>query len=299
MLVLSGVYVKSKIVKNIVLLTLIIVISIAGFSSYSFLASRNVQRDLRGLLEPKIKNTTPLAKAIQDAPKGPIVIPADWPIISIWNPEGVFNRYSDQDSYRDVAIRSIEIAFGHRPELLNWGVRYPFLIPIAIHIFIVGITSFGFGAFLLKTVSVRSTQSFLQHVLISALYAYAITICFQGGRMLWGSGAWGGRYFGRIFNPIGPFALYLFFGLCIAIYLYCIFATAGFHVRRHPKAKKQTCIKCHYNLQRLTGNCPECDLEIGAYIPSKIRINHWYLAAMFIITFFSPVMVASVYSIFG
>jgi len=290
---------KSNIFKKIILSCLIVAVGILGFSSYSFLASRTVQRDLRDLLDSKIQSPTPLARAAKNAHKGPVVIPAYWPIRSIWNPEGVFSHYTDQDSYRDVAGRSIEIAFGRRPELLDWGVRYPFLIPIAIHIFIVGSASLGLKFFLLKTISIRSTKSLVQYVLTTALYACAITISFQSGRMLWGSGAWGGRYFGRMFNPVGPFALYLFFGLWVAIYFYCVLTTAGLQVRRNPKAKKQTCIKCGYGLEGLEGKCPECGLEIGAFIDSKWRINHWYLAGMFLVTFFSPVMVASVYSVLG
>ena len=81
------------------------------------------------------------------------------------------------------------------------------------------------------------------------------------------------------------------------MYLYCVIGTARLRVRRRPNAKNNTCIGCGYTLDGIVGNCPECDLEAGAYVKSKLRINHWYLAAMFVITFLSPVMVASVYGV--
>ncbi len=275
-------------------------IVVAGFASYSFIASRSVQQDLRNWLTTRLHNESLSPKPGEPGypPKGSIRLPANIEVVSVWSPEGVFNQYSDQDTYPEVVVRSIEIAFGNRPELLDWGMRYPFLIPAVIHFGFIGFLPLEVKLARSKTLSIRSGRSFAKHAMIAAFYAYVITVLFQSGRMLWGSWAWDFKYFGRFSYPYGPFALYLFFGLCIFMYLYCVIGTAGLQVRRKPTAKKQTCIRCGYGTEGLD-RCPECDLEVGAFIPSKWRVNHWYLAAMFVVTFFSPVMVASVYSFFG
>ena len=209
---------------------------------------------------------------------------------------GAFNHYADQDTLVDVAVRSIWIAVGLRSDILGWKLPFPFLIPFVIHLGVVWSLLIGVRAGRIRSVVFTSDRSFGERALSAAIYAYVITVFFQSTRMIWGSEAWDGAYF--VSYEYGWPAFYLFFGLCVAMYLYCVIGTAGLQVRRKPTAKKQACIGCGYGTEGLD-RCPECDLEVGAFIPSKWRVNHWYLAAMFVVTFFSPVMVASVYSVFG
>ena len=283
-------------------LFLTIAVSFAGFASYSFVASRSVQRDLRDWLELRLDGLESLPPRMGEpgySSDGLVTLPADIEIVSSWSPEGVFNRYTDQDTYPEVAARSVEIAFGNQPELLDWGVRYPFLIPAAIHLGIVGLLPLGMKLRRDRGISVRLDRPYGKRALLAAFYAYAFTVFFQGGRMLWGSWSWDFQYFGRYQYPYGPFALYLFFGLFIAMYLYCVVGTAGLQISRTPGGVGRRCIRCKYSVEGDGGVCQECGLEEGAWIPSRWRINHWYLGAMFVVTFFSPVLVASVYSVFG
>lgn len=185
------------------------------------------------------------------------------------------------------------------PSVEIWGVfmPFPFLLPFVIHITLV-----WFAPVIVGLVSGRSiaykVQGYDIRVLTSAVYAYFIVVFFQSTRMFWGSQMWEpGSYLNS--HRFGWTILYILLGLCIAIYIYCVIGTAGLQVRWKPTAKKQNCIKCGYGLEGTQGKCPECDLEIGAFVDSKWRINHWYLAAMFMATFFSPVLVASVYSVLG
>ena len=181
----------------------------------------------------------------------------------------------------------------------RWGlfsIVEPFFIPFGIHIFVVFMVRFILGLDCWRKPGPRQSRFYCSHLLYSSVYAYLVMICFQSARMLWANEMVGvGAYLNH--PQIGNLSLYILLGMCILMYLYCVIGTARLQVRRRPNAKSNTCIGCGYTLDGIDGNCPECDLEAGAYVKSKLRINHWYLAAMFVITFLSPVLVASVHGV--
>ncbi len=288
-----------KISRNKISLTAVMGVVFLGFVSYSLLASRNVERMLFDWVGPVVysENVIPDLND-EEFHANRITLPLSFDFVEIGTrpKNGAFNRYADQDTFVDVAMRSVWIAVGLRSDILGWKLPFPFLIPFVIHLGAVWALPALVRVGQFRRVVYQPGFSFGKHALIAAIYAYVLTVFFQSARMIWGSEAWDLKYF--VSYEYGWPAFYLFFGLCIAMYLYCVLGTAGLQVSRKPTAKKQTCIRCGYKTEGLD-RCPECDLEVGAFIPSKWRVNHWYLAAMFVVTFFSPVLVASVYSVLG
>tara|TARA_R110000744_G_scaffold264281_1_gene378561 strand:+ start:1426 stop:2292 length:867 start_codon:yes stop_codon:yes gene_type:complete len=201
-------------------------------------------------------------------------------------------------SFVSTLQESIFIATGSDERV--WGIfaiPYPFLIPLGIHLLITWFLRHFVRVVATKSMYIEYHYPFATHAFFASVFAYFIAVLFQSGRMIWASEMWGpGAYLND--SKIGGVCLALLFWLSVLIYLYCVIGTAGIRVCRSPDAKKQTCIRCGYQLGEGDGRCPECDLEAGAFIRSKWRVNHWYLAAMCVVTFFSPVLVASVYSVF-
>lgn len=285
----------NKIMRNKWSLLAIIGIVFLGFVSYLLISSRNVERMLFDWLGDVVHSENMVSSP--DGEKDPanlIKLPLDFVEIGTRPKNGAFNHYSDRDTIADVAERSVWIAVGLRSDILGWNIPFPFLVPFAVHLGVVWVMPMVSRLGLSQKTYCRFDHSFSSRALRAVLYAYVVAMFFQSSRMFWGSSAWDLKYF--VSYEYGWSAFNLFLGLCVAMYLYCVIGTAGLQVRRKPTAKKQTCIKCGYGTAGLD-RCPECDLEVGAFIDSKWRINHWHLAGMFVVTFFSPVLVASVYSV--
>ena len=285
-----------KILKNAILLFMLVVFSFVAFSSHAMIASGYVDAlILQRVGEPK---NVVLSKLIP-LDENTVVY------VQVEGNNGVYNRIvvrGDDGKFRFTFRSSMSEAMflsvsADENVMGAVAIPYPFLIPFIVHLVVVGFMRFGVVQIRRKSAVLIGTL-FAWHVIYASLYAYIIAMWYQCARMIWASEVWGvGAYLN---DPlIGEYSLYTLWGFTILMYLFCAIGTTGMQVRRKPTAKKQTCIKCGYELAGIEGKCPECDLEIGAYIPSKLRINHWYLAAMFVVTFFSPVMVASVYSILG
>lgn len=280
--------------KNGVCLSIVAFIAFLGVITHASIASYSLERKISSFLEMPSEESDLLSGTLGMARS--VTIPLNLEVITMPR-DGSYNPSSpNNDGFAVVLNKAYHIALGQYPQTFGWYMPFPFLIPFAVHLGMVWIlpmsARFGQG----WKASYQSDRSFGKHALIAAVYAYLITVFFQSSRMIWGSEAWDGAYF--VSYQYGWPAFYLFLGLCIAMYLYCVISTAGLQVRRKSSAKKQTCIKCGYGTEGVD-RCPECDLEVGAFIDSKWRVNHWYLAGMFIITFFSPVFVSSVYSVLG
>ncbi len=260
------------------------------------IASRTVEVALFDYLAPIVKSDNlPPNSGSTGLPVKLVVIPAGLKTFEVPG-NGVVNNFGDHAGVGRVLLFSVLMANGLYLESVGWYIPFPFLIPFVSHVFLVRVVGLLCGLF---SFSVVRSPSLTPEgwALRSSFYAIALVMLFQSTRMFWGSAAWDSSYL--VSYQYGWAAFYLLCGLCIVMYFYCVMGTAGLQIRRKPAAKKQTCIKCGYDTEGLEGKCPECDLEIGAFVPSKWRVNHWYLGAMFVVTFFSPVLVASVYSVFG
>lgn len=276
----------------------VVFVSLIGVVTHASIASQRVERwivevsdrfdEFNGQNGKGDRSLLPIRGIVIPYSASPFVSPSD----------GVYNYQSrHNDGFFVVVKKSYHIALGQHPQTFGWYMPLPFLLISLLHFGVAWGLPQGYRYVWTRRVILLSDRSLGKRALLAALYAYVIAVFFQSSRMFWGSEAWDGAYF--VSYQYGWPAFYLFFGLCIAIYLYCVIGTAGLQVRRNPTSKKQTCIKCKYNLEGLVDKCPECDLEIGVFVPSKLRINHWCLAGMFAATFFTPVLVASVYSILG
>ena len=269
-------------------------IALLGVITHASISSYSLERKISNFLEMPSEESDLLSGTLGMGQS--VTIPLNLEVITMPR-DGAYNSSSpNNDGFAVVLKKACHIALGQYPQTFGWFMPFPFLIPFAVHLGMVWILRMSARLGQFWEDLYQSDRSFGKHALFAALYAYLIMVFFQSARMFWGSEAWDGAYF--VSYQYGWPAFYLFLGLCIAMYLYCVIGTAGLQVRREPTAKKQTCIKCGYGTEGV-GRCPECDLEVGAFIDSKWRVNHWYLAGMFIITFFSPVFVSSVYSVLG
>ncbi len=288
---------KESRVKNYLALLLIAAIAFVGVVSHAMIAS--------GYVDAKLAQ---MGRSIG-------IEPVEYPELPtpIYLSDAMFNQVAGNGVYNFNAtvvdggqrswlmespvVRAVFIALA--PSSETWGVfmPFPFLLPFVIHILIVWFVPVLIGLAFLRSKAYKMGREYTMHALSSAVYAYFIVVFFQSTRMIWASQMWEPVSYLNSYR-YGWVSLYLLLGFCIAMYFYCVLGTAGLQVRRKPTAKKQACIRCGYGTQGLE-RCPECDLEVGAFIPSKWRVNHWYLGAMFVVTFFSPVLVASVYSVLG
>ena len=190
------------------------------------------------------------------------------------------------------------VGFALMPNQEVWGVfmPFPFLIPFVIHLLLVWFVPVGFRWLGYRSREYKPARSFGHHLLVSAVYGYFIMVLFQSTRMVWGSGMWApGAYLNS--HRYGWVSLYVLIGLSVLVYLYCVVGVARLRVRR--VLPEQGCIRCGFSGEGAHERCPECGLAAGAWVDSKLRMRPWLLASMGAVLFFSPVLVASVYSVLG
>ncbi len=286
--------------KRVVVLVLVLLIAFFGVFSHALIASSHMDSKITAW--GKAVGIDWIGQSSMPELAVPVVL-MDSELIHVAG-NGVYNfemtmldEHGEEIGHLSPVWGAIMVALA--PDEAMWGVfvPFPFLIPFVLHLVLVWLVP------VVARISMARSNEYAVNpsgsgVLVSAVYAYFIMIVFQITRMVWGSQMWAVDSYLNSF-AYGWQLLYVIFGLSIAMYFYCVIGSAGLQVRRKPSAKKQTCIKCGYGVEGIEGKCPECDLEIGAFVPSKWRINHLYLAGMFVVTFFSPVMVASVYSVLG
>lgn len=216
---------------------------------------------------------------------------------------GVYNHRVDIVDKDGEVIRRVHplaraVFFALAPNQEVWGVfmPFPFLIPFVIHLMVVWLVPVVIGWAGHRSREYMPARSFGGHLLISAVYAYFIMLLFQSAWMVWGSDMWApGAYLNS--HRYGWTSLYVLVGLSVLMYLYCAVATARLRVRRVGPGSG--CIRCGFDIDDAGKRCPECGLAAGDWVDSKPRLRAWLLAAMFVVTFFSPVFVASVYSVLG
>ena len=216
---------------------------------------------------------------------------------------GVYNHRVDIVDKDGEVIRRVHplaraVFFALAPNEEVWGVfmPFPFLIPFVIHLIVVWLVPVAIGLAGHRSREYMPARSFGGHLLVSAVYAYFIMLLFQSARMVWGSDMWApGAYLNS--HRYGWTSLYVLVGLSMLMYLYCAVATARLRVRRAGPGRG--CIRCGFESDDADGRCPECGLAAGDLVDSKLRMRAWLLAAMGVMAFFTPVLVASVYSVLG
>jgi hypothetical protein len=257
------------------------------------LASRIVEVSVFNQLAPAVhsENLTPESVG-EVASSQLVVIPSGF--VSVQVPgDGVINYNGEHFGLGRLIRSGIAMATGFYSDRIGVYVPMPFLIPFAIHVLLI-LSCRVIMRWSCRDVSTSYTTRCMDFwVLRASIYAYVLVLLYQSTRMFWGSAAWDTSYL--VSYEYGWAAFYLLLALCIGMYMYCVIGSAGLRVRRNPRAEIQTCIRCGYELGDADAKCPECDLGVGEFIPSRWRINHWYLGVVCVVNFFSPVLVASVH----
>jgi|GEM_PF-5999958 len=275
----------------------LVAIIIVGFVLFSALATRHMRTSINGMITHYSSMTGKASNRIH------------YPSIGIWGelnepwvysqPDGVFNSMYDNEPIRQVVRRTLWIPFVDSRNLLGWRVPVPFVVPLVIHIMCVFSLPLIVQNMKRGSHEITVSRSLGERALRSSVNLLVLVLVFQIGRLFWASEAWDRNYWSTLLVVrLGSLTYFAYCAMFIVMYLYCVLGTAGLKVRCKPGAKKCSCIRCGYSVDELE-RCPECDLEVGAFVQSKIRINHWYLGAMLLATFFLPVIVSSVYSILG
>jgi hypothetical protein len=264
-----------------------------GTATYMMLASRAVEVSIFNLLAPAVhsENLPPKSVGVGTVSQ-PMVIPSGF--VSVQVPgDGVINYNGEHFGLGRVIQSGIAMATGFFSDRIGLYIPMPFLVPFAIHVSLIFLCRMIMRWACRDSSTSCATSCMDNWVLRASIYAFVLVLLFQGTRMFWGSAAWDTSYL--VSYEYGWAAFYLLLVLCIGMYLYCVIGCAGLRVRRKPGAKKLACIRCGYELGDADARCPECDLEVGEFIPSRWRINHWYLGVVCVVAFFSPVLVASVH----
>lgn len=219
--------------------------------------------------------------------------------------DGVYNYRLDILNDRGERVARVHpllsaVVLALAPNREVWGVfmPFPFLIPFVIHITLVWLVPVVVGWVGNRTRIYEITRAFGSHAVISAAYAYFIMAMFQSTRMFWGGRMWGaGLYLNS--HRYGWESLYLLVSIWVLIYFYCLFGTAGIRARSRDARIKQDCPSCGYACDDASNRCPECGHERGRAAKTTLRIKPTLLTAMCVVAFFSPALMASIYTLLG
>lgn len=174
------------------------------------------------------------------------------------------------------------------------SVPYPFLLPLAVHLLGVGGVRFAcFGV--LGRSEFKKARSYLGHAFVSSFFVLFLALWFQLARMVWANERWGvGSYLNDSIS--GRAGILLLVTLSVVAYLYVVFSTGGlYRVRKN----KRSCMLCGYEGVGSSECCPECGSDGSRAHFLRYKVNYWILTGFFAMIFFSPVLVASVYSVLG
>lgn len=214
------------------------------------------------------------------------------------NPDGVFNYLYDNEPGERVVIRSLLMPLSDHENTLSWRVPVPVAVPLAIHILCVFAVQMAYRVVPAQPCQIRTKHDFINRALYSAIYAFPFLVAFQIGRVVWSSSAWAVDYWGTLFIiGLGSLTYYLYCVLFMVAYFCCIIATSNVQVRANHGPADRKCVRCRFVKADESELCPECGLTSGAWVDSRIHIKPWLLVLMGIAAFFSPVLVASVYSV--